>query len=130
MFNILNSDFFEFILSIDDKFLTLREIDIISCFTSSKSSKSLSYFLGISQKTFDTHWNNIKNKHNFSSKESLINHLEETNNYWAFYNFYLFLKMEEIYKNYHKKCAYKKNLVITCNGVVFLLFSMNLLNKR
>lgn len=111
MFNPL---YFKQLLYLKEKHLTLREIDIIACFTSGKSVKTLSDFLGIGYKTFDTHWTNIKNKIHFSSKEHLLRHLEETGLRSAFFNHYLFLKIEYTLKKTLQEKTLLNSLTIFC----------------
>jgi DNA-binding CsgD family transcriptional regulator/tetratricopeptide (TPR) repeat protein len=106
--------YFEAIYFLKDKYLTLREIDVIACFTSGKSVKVLSHFLGIGQKTFDTHWNNIKNKLDFSSKEHLIRYIEENGMRSSFYNHYLFLKMEHLFRQACVPSSNSPSYEMTC----------------
>jgi DNA-binding CsgD family transcriptional regulator len=60
---------------------SLREIDIIACLISGKSTKAIALFLKVAPKTVETHIRNIKSKVNCSSKEELISFIEKSNKY-------------------------------------------------
>jgi DNA-binding CsgD family transcriptional regulator/predicted negative regulator of RcsB-dependent stress response len=83
---------------INDIKLTLREIDVLACVLSGKTSKTNSTLLMIEQKTFETHNANIKNKLGVNAKETVINHLEKNGKLSFFRNYYRFLQVEKIFK--------------------------------
>ncbi|CAO5677749.1 MAG: hypothetical protein HEEMFOPI_01564 [Holosporales bacterium] len=96
------------IWSIKEKLLTLREVDIISCLLSGEGTKSLSRLLHIEEKTFRTHWFNLKKKYVFFSKESLIQYLQENGQRKLFLDHYLFLHQEKLFlKNVQMKDVLK-----------------------
>lgn len=67
-------------MNFDDVYhkLSKREIDIISCLLSGKSSKSMGIILNISKNTVETHVRNIMIKMSCHSKEYIINSVEQS----------------------------------------------------
>lgn len=69
--------FSEDILSITGKKFTNREIDVMSCIISSRSS-SIPSFLSISQRTLEVHIRNITTKIGCNSREAIIDFIESS----------------------------------------------------
>ena len=61
---------------INDIKFTIKEIDVISALINGKSIKSIAALLNLSPKTVETHLRNIKQKLNCSSKETVIDFIE------------------------------------------------------
>ena len=100
------------IMVVKEKTLTLREIDVIACLLSGQNFKFLSSFIGVEERTFRTHWSNVKKKLVFFSKEALIRYFEETQLNIPYRLHYTFLKKEEAFRKCVKKIktAYKVEL--------------------
>ncbi|CAO4840242.1 MAG: hypothetical protein CNLJKLNK_00709 [Holosporales bacterium] len=94
--------------------VTLREIDVLSCLMSGKSTKTSAYFLNIEPKTFETHVANLRNKFDFSSKDRLIEYFEKGGYRSVILQHYDFLQKESILKNAIKAMHFpeRKNIKI------------------
>lgn len=66
---------------INDIKFTIKEIDVVSALINGKSIKSIAALLNLSPKTVETHLRNIKQKLNCSSKETVIDFIENSNKY-------------------------------------------------
>ena len=60
-------------LAFHDAKLTLKEVDVLACLTSGKTSKGMAPILTVTPKTVDTHLQNILRKVELSSRDALIN---------------------------------------------------------
>ena len=59
---------------------TYRELEIISCLLSGRSTKTIASMLLLSPRTIETHLRNVMRKLSCNSKESIINALEQSGN--------------------------------------------------
>lgn len=73
---------------------TGREVEIMSCIISGKSSKSISGLLNISPHTVNTHLRNIMLKLECSSKDHIIKFIESSNHYFTIRDKYLQLNLK------------------------------------
>ena len=78
---------------------TPREINIIACLAHGKSVKGISHFLSTEEKpigarSVETHINNLRRKISGSSKESIIEFVEDSNKYQAVRNYYSSLLLQ------------------------------------
>lgn len=79
---------------------TYREIDIISCLISGKSSdKSIAAFLAIEPKTVEVHTRNIRLKINAFSRENIVCFIEEEEKFTAMRQHYIILWMQHDFEN-------------------------------
>ncbi|CAO5679118.1 MAG: hypothetical protein HEEMFOPI_01227 [Holosporales bacterium] len=116
---------------LNDTLLTLREIDVVACMLSGHGIKSLSQFLDIEERTFRTHWQNVKKKLVFFSKEALLKHLEETGVYYLFFNYYIFLKKEEIFrKSIHRNLNKIYRIELQYNPLPHMKLHVELLKRH
>src|SRR5262245_38986693 len=78
---------------------TLREVDIIACILNGRSARTISSFLSISTITFAAHIDNIRAKASCSSRESIIDFVENSDKFSILKNdYYLSLLTETSFK--------------------------------
>ena len=88
------------LIRISDIKFTPREIDIIACLAHGKSVKGIAKFLStdersIGARSVETHINNLRRKISGSSKESIIEFVEDSNKYQAVRNYYSSLLLQK-----------------------------------
>lgn len=88
---------------INDIKFTIKEIDVISALINGKSVKSIAVLLNLSPKTVETHLRNIKQKLNCSSKETVIDFIENSNKYLLFNKHYTNLLINAEFEKLLKK---------------------------
>ncbi|MBL0941731.1 MAG: tetratricopeptide repeat protein [Alphaproteobacteria bacterium] len=77
---------------------TAREIDIIACLISGRSSKAIGTFLAIEEKTVETHKYNIMRKLECNSRESIRDFIEKSGKFSEIKNHYVNLLVEVTFK--------------------------------
>jgi len=98
---LLPHDIYELhLVTINDIKFTPREIDIIACLAHGKSVKGISHFLSTEEKpigtrSVETHINNLRRKVSGSSKENIIEFVEESNKYQVVRNYYSSLLLQK-----------------------------------
>lgn len=78
---------------------TSREIDVLACMINGRTAKTIPSFLSISPKTVTTHMANIRGKTGCTSRESVIDFLEDSEK--------LFLIKHEYYSSLVKKVSFE-----------------------
>lgn len=77
---------------------TSREIDIIACLLGGRTTKTISQFLEIEEKTVETHKYNVMRKLECNSKESIINFIEKSDKFSAIKKHYLNLLSKVLFE--------------------------------
>lgn len=77
---------------------TYREIDILTYLLSRVTAKKIASFLFISPKTVENHIHNIMQKLNCSSRESIIDFLESSDEILILKKYYLFLSLRNAFE--------------------------------
>lgn len=77
---------------------TPREIDVIACLLGGRSSKTISQFLSIEEKTVETHKYNVMRKLECNSKENVINFIEKSDKLAAIKKHYLGLLSQSLFE--------------------------------
>lgn len=79
---------------------TPREIDVIACLLNGRGTKIISQLLSIGEKGIETHKSNIMRKLGCSSKENIIDFIEQSNKLSAFKQHYLTLLSQTIFERH------------------------------
>lgn len=103
---------------INDIKFTLKEIDVISALINGKSIKSIAALLNLSPKTVETHLRNIKQKLNCSSKETVIDFIENSNKYLLFNKHYTNLLINAEFERLLNKIGkIGQEIAVKCSNV-------------
>jgi len=101
---LLPQDIYETQLkAINDIAFTRREIDMIACILSGRSVKKIASILSISPKTVENHIHNIMLKFGCRSQESIIDHVEQSQQYENLKTYYYWLKIQSSFKDILKR---------------------------
>lgn len=79
---------------------TPREVDVVACLLSGRSSKTIARFLSIEEKTVETHKYNIMRKLECNFKEGIIEFIETSDKFSALKDHYLDLLKEVTFEKY------------------------------
>lgn len=103
---------------INDIKFTLKEIDVISALINGKSIKSIAALLNLSPKTVETLLRNIKQKLNCSSKETVIDFIENSNKYLLFNKHYTNLLINAEFERLLNKIGkIGQEIAVKCSNV-------------
>jgi len=99
---------------------TPREIDIIACILNGRSAKTMPSFLSISPKTVATHMGNIRGKAGCSSRESIIDFIENSDKLSLIKNDYYSSLLTQI--SFEKSLEKFSEIELSQSPVVHLLY--------
>lgn len=116
-----NGSYIHELENIDGKRLTKREIDILACIMSGKSSKTIAQLLSISWRTVDNHVYNLINKMQCHSRDALISFFEKTNKMDLLKQHYQNLLIHNRNNNHHFINIEKNNIDYINKEIVFKL---------
>jgi tetratricopeptide (TPR) repeat protein/DNA-binding CsgD family transcriptional regulator len=101
---VLPQDIYESHLKvINDVAFTRREIDMIACILSGRSTKKIASILSISPNTVENHIHNIMLKLGCRSQEYIIDYVEQSQQYDTFKTYYFWLKIHSLFEGILKK---------------------------
>ncbi len=87
-------------LQIGNWIFTPREIDIIACYISGRSSKHIAALLSLSPNTVEVHTRNIFQKMHINTREEIINQVENSSFYAQLKDHYFYLNLRFDYKKH------------------------------
>lgn len=101
---VLPQDIYESHLKvINDVAFTRREVDMIACILSGRSTKKIASILSISPNTVGNHIHNIMLKLGCRSQEHIIDYVEKSQQYDTFKTYYFWLKIHSLFEGILKK---------------------------
>ena len=115
------------ITSLNDVYLTKREVDILTCLIHGKSNKSIASLLAISHRTVGTHLRNLMGKFNCHSREGLIQHIEKSTQFPFFKKYYVHLLIQTSFE----KCL--QNIARIIHGKIFsclIVYSSKMIERQ
>lgn len=84
--------------SVNGIYFTRREIDIIACILSGRSTKKIALFLSISSRTVENHIRNIMLKLGCRTQEGIIDFIEKSGKFTAIKKYYSSLLIQDIFE--------------------------------
>jgi tetratricopeptide (TPR) repeat protein/DNA-binding CsgD family transcriptional regulator/predicted transcriptional regulator len=101
---VLPQDIYESHLKvINDVAFTRREVDMIACILSGRSTKKIASILSISPNTVENHIHNVMLKLGCRSQEYIIDYVEQSQQYDTFKAYYYWLKIHSLFEGILKK---------------------------
>ncbi len=98
---------------------TPREIGVISCIISGRSSKKIAVFLNMAPRTVDSHVRHITQRLDLASREQLIDFIEHSEKYPEIKKYYSLLSVNKTFENILTEISkgHKKYLYFQCLNV-------------
>lgn len=84
---------------LNEKNLTKRQVDIMSCIVFNRGSKKISSILNLSHHTVNSHINSLYLKLGFNSREQIIDFVEKSGKFKIFKKYYSLLQQDFLLKN-------------------------------
>jgi len=106
--------YYAYLKNINNVIFTSREIDVIACLLSGRSSKKIASLLSISSKTIENHIRNIMLKLGYNSRESIIDFIEKSDKFVHFKNHYSNLLIKAAFELELKKTEIPIKSNINC----------------
>lgn len=95
--------------------LTIREVDIIACLIKNKGDKKIANLLFISYRTVNTHVRNISKKFRCNSREDIIDLIERSGKLQYIHQYYVNLLIFSSFKTHLKKIGAINHVSVVCS---------------
>lgn len=110
------SEIYRSFQSLDNKYFTSREVEVIACILTGKSEKKIADILGVSQRGISAHTRNIRQKIGATSKDGIIEFVEKFSSINNLKVLYRELLYQSEFRKTLKKINFKiKNKKIKCS---------------
>lgn len=105
----------QYLYTVSNINLTIREVDIIACLIKNKGDKKIANLLSISYRTVNTHVSNILKKFRCNSRGDIIDLIERSGKLQYIHQYYVNLLIFSLFKIHLKKIGAINHVSVVCS---------------